>query len=79
MSLSECARICRRRGVPVVVDAAAKLPLRANVRRFMRDGADLLLYSGGKTVGGPQPSGILCGRPNLVAAWSPWRCRWMTS
>jgi len=67
-SLSDCARICHRRGVAAIIDAAAKPPLRANVRRFMRDGADLLLYSGGKAIGGPQPSGILCGRPDLVAA-----------
>ena len=66
--LAQCAQACHRRGVSVIVDAAAKMPLPANVRRFLRDGADLIVYSGGKAIGGPQPSGILCGREDLVRA-----------
>ena len=54
--------------MPVLVDAAAQLPPRANLRRFLSEGADLVAFSGGKAIGGPQASGILCGRADLVSA-----------
>jgi L-seryl-tRNA(Ser) seleniumtransferase len=55
-------------GVPVLVDAAAQLPPADNLRRFIETGADLVAFSGGKAIGGPQASGILCGRRYLVMA-----------
>lgn len=55
-------------GLPVIVDAAAQLPPRANLRRFIADGADLVVFSGGKAIGGPQSSGILAGRRDLVGS-----------
>ncbi len=66
--LHEVARVAREHGVPVLVDAAAQLPPRANLRRFLSEGADLVAFSGGKAIGGPQASGILCGRADLVSA-----------
>ena len=57
-----------RKGVPVIVDAAAELPPRANLRRFIAEGADLVVFSGGKAIGGPQASGILAGRADLIAS-----------
>ncbi|HKU98461.1 MAG TPA: aminotransferase class V-fold PLP-dependent enzyme [Vineibacter sp.] len=59
---------CRPRGVPVIVDAAAQLPPKENLRRFIAVGADLVVFSGGKALGGPQASGILAGRRDLVAS-----------
>ena len=59
---------CRPRGVPVIVDAAAQLPPKENLRRFIAMGADLVVFSGGKALGGPQASGILAGRRDLVAS-----------
>jgi L-seryl-tRNA(Ser) seleniumtransferase len=56
------------RGLPVIVDAAAQLPPRANLRRFIAAGADLVVFSGGKALGGPQASGILAGRRDLVGS-----------
>ena len=56
------------RGVPVIVDAASYLPPRANLRRFTAEGADMVIYSGGKGVRGPQGTGILCGRADLIEA-----------
>jgi len=56
------------RGVPVVVDAAAELPPKENLRRFIAEGAALVAFSGGKAIGGPQASGFLAGRRDLVAA-----------
>lgn len=56
------------RGVPVIVDAAAALPPHENLTRFIAAGADLVTYSGGKGIRGPQSSGILCGRRDLIEA-----------
>ena len=66
--LEAVIEVARARGVPVLVDAAAQLPPKANLRRFVAAGADLVVFSGGKAIGGPQASGILCGRRDLVAA-----------
>jgi D-glucosaminate-6-phosphate ammonia-lyase len=67
-ALPEVVQIARGRGIPVVVDAAAELPPIANLRRFTAEGADLVVFSGGKAIGGPQASGILAGRRDLIAA-----------
>jgi D-glucosaminate-6-phosphate ammonia-lyase len=66
--LPQVCQIAHERGVPVIVDAAAELPPRANLRRFIAEGADLVVFSGGKAIGGPQASGILAGRADLVAS-----------
>jgi L-seryl-tRNA(Ser) seleniumtransferase len=60
--------VCRTRKIPVIVDAAAQLPPKSNLRRFLEMGADLVAFSGGKAIGGPQASGILAGRRDLVGA-----------
>lgn len=60
--------IAHSRGVPVVVDAANFLPPRSNMRRFMDEGADMVAFSGGKAVRGPQGAGILLGRTELIEA-----------
>ena len=62
------ASVCRPRGLPVIVDAAAQLPPKRNMRLFVELGADLVAFSGGKAIGGPQASGILAGRRALVGA-----------
>lgn len=56
------------RGLPVIVDAAAQLPPKDNLRAFIAAGADLVLFSGGKAIGGPQSSGILAGRQDLIGS-----------
>ena len=66
--LSEVVAVARSRGVPVIVDAAAQLPPAENLKRFIAEGADLVCYSGGKAIGGPQGAGILCGRKALISA-----------
>ena len=55
-------------GLPVVVDAAAQLPPRENLWRFTQRGADLVLFSGGKGLRGPQSSGLILGRADLIEA-----------
>jgi L-seryl-tRNA(Ser) seleniumtransferase len=67
-ALPDLARVAHEAGVPVLVDAAAQLPPAANLRRFFEDGADLVCFSGGKAIGGPQASGMLAGRRDLVAS-----------
>jgi len=64
--LARVVEVAHAAGVPVIVDAAAQLPPAANLRRFTDDGADLVCYSGGKAIGGPQATGILCGRRDLI-------------
>ncbi len=66
--LSVVGEIGRAHGIPVIVDAAAELPPRSNLRRFIAEGADLVVFSGGKSIGGPQASGIIAGRGDLVAS-----------
>jgi len=65
-ALEEVVRVAHGRNVPVLVDAAAQLPPASNLKRFIAAGADLVAYSGGKAIGGPQGSGILCGRRDLI-------------
>jgi L-seryl-tRNA(Ser) seleniumtransferase len=50
------------------VDAAAQLPPKENLWRFTHMGADLVLFSGGKGLCGPQSSGLILGRKDLVQA-----------
>ena len=52
--------------LPVLVDASMNLPPRADLRRFVAAGADLVAFSGGKTIRGPQASGFLAGRAELI-------------
>jgi D-glucosaminate-6-phosphate ammonia-lyase len=59
---------CRAAGIPLIVDAAAQLPPKENLKRFIAMGVDLIAFSGGKALGGPQASGILAGRRGLVAS-----------
>lgn len=56
------------KGLPVIVDASAQLPPADNLTRYINEGAALVVFSGGKALRGPQASGILCGRRELVAA-----------
>jgi L-seryl-tRNA(Ser) seleniumtransferase len=66
--LREVVEVAHRHRLPVIVDAAAALPPRENLRRFVAEGADLVAFSGGKAIRGPQSTGILCGRRELIAA-----------
>src|SRR6185503_1752364 len=66
--LSTVVSVCKTRDIPVIVDAAAQLPPKSNLRAFLELGADLVVFSGGKAIGGPQASGILAGRRDLVGA-----------
>ena len=68
LPLPMVAEIAHRRGVPVIVDAAAQLPPKENLWRFTRMGADLAIFSGGKDLRGPQSTGLIVGRRDLIDA-----------
>src|SRR3954471_4888659 len=66
--LEEIASVCKPRGIPILVDAASEHIERPSP--WLRRGADLVVYSGGKFLRGPQTSGLLLGSKKLVeAAW----------
>lgn len=67
-ALAELCAMAKRHRIPVLVDAAAQLPPKENLSRLIDAGADLVVFSGGKAIGGPQAAGILCGRRDLVAS-----------
>ncbi len=66
LPLAELAALAHDREVPVLVDAAAELPPTGNVRRFLDQGADLVVFSGGKEICGPQSSGLIVGREPYI-------------
>jgi L-seryl-tRNA(Ser) seleniumtransferase len=68
LPLEDVISIARAHQVPVIVDAAAELPPVENIRRFNDMGADLVLFSGGKMIRGPQCSGLILGRRALIEA-----------
>ncbi|MCC6863137.1 MAG: hypothetical protein IT158_31465 [Bryobacterales bacterium] len=66
ISLEELAAVARPLHVPILVDAAAELPPLESLRHYTRAGADLVAFSGGKGLRGPQNAGLLLGRKDLV-------------
>lgn len=66
--LEQVVDVAHKHGLPVIVDAAGQLPPIANLKKFIDTGADLVAYSGGKSIRGPQSTGILCGRRDLIAS-----------
>jgi L-seryl-tRNA(Ser) seleniumtransferase len=68
LPLSQVVEIAHRAGVPVIVDASAEVPPVENLTRFIQEGADLVAFSGGKAIRGPQASGFILGRKALIEA-----------
>lgn len=68
ITLAETVAVARKHDIPVVVDGSASLQDPANLTRLIAEGADLVAHSGGKFIRGPQASGFVCGRKELIAA-----------
>jgi uncharacterized pyridoxal phosphate-dependent enzyme len=68
LSLSETLEIAHAHNVPVIVDAAAELPPKSNLWTLAAQGADLVIFSGSKDLRGPQTSGLMVGRGDLISA-----------
>jgi len=66
LSLEEVAPVVKKAGIPILVDAAADYLIVPNP--YIGAGADLVCYSGGKILRGPQSAGLLFGREDLVRA-----------
>jgi uncharacterized pyridoxal phosphate-dependent enzyme len=64
----EWIRVGKERGVLLFNDAAADVPPAARFSEYLHQGFDLVAFSGGKGLRGPQASGLLLGRPDLIAA-----------
>lgn len=68
LSLENVAGLAKPRGIPVLVDAAAENLTIPNLH--LERGATVVAYSGGKAIRGPQCSGLLLGRKDiLMSAW----------
>jgi L-seryl-tRNA(Ser) seleniumtransferase len=68
IQLAEVIAVAHAHGVPVLVDASNTLPPAEHLHAFIDQGADLVAFSGGKGLRGPQGSGILTGRGDLIRA-----------
>ncbi len=66
LPIRDVAEVAHDQGVPLIVDAAPSLTHKAIPRGILEAGADLAIFSGGKQMGGPNNSGILIGRRDLV-------------
>jgi D-glucosaminate-6-phosphate ammonia-lyase len=58
----------RKHRIPTFLDAAADTPPREHLSSYAKMGFDLVAFSGGKSLRGPQPTGLLVGRKDLVDA-----------
>src|SRR5581483_4317656 len=69
LPLDNVVAVAHAHNVPVLVDAAAQIPPIANLWHFTRElGADVAIFSGGKGLRGPQSSGLVLGRRDLIEA-----------
>ena len=66
--VERAVEIAHAHEVPVIIDASVALPPASNLRRFIDIGADLVSFSGGKHLQGPQASGMLAGRRDLITS-----------
>lgn len=68
LPFAEVVRIAQAHAIPTIVDAASTVPPIDHLRQWSRWGADLVIFSGGKGLRGPQDSGLLAGRADLIVA-----------
>ncbi|MBA2301445.1 MAG: aminotransferase class V-fold PLP-dependent enzyme [Acidobacteria bacterium] len=64
----EFVRLGKKHGVPTFNDAAADVPPVENFWKYTKMGFDLVTFSGGKGIRGPQSAGLLLGRKDLIEA-----------
>ena len=66
LPLKTVIKIAHKHNAPIIVDAATENPPKKSLKRFIEMGVDLVVLSGGKEVRGPNNSGILAGRKDLI-------------
>ena len=64
----EFAQLGKKHSIPTMNDAAADVPPVENLWKYTAMGFDLVAFSGGKGIRGPQSAGLLLGRKDLIAA-----------
>ena len=68
ISREDWIRVAHKHGVPCFNDAAADTPPISNLWKYTQMGFDLVTFSGGKGIRGPQNAGLLLGRKDLIQA-----------
>jgi L-seryl-tRNA(Ser) seleniumtransferase len=68
ISREDWVRVAHQHGVPCFNDAAADVPPISNLWNYTQMGFDLVAFSGGKGLRGPQCSGLLLGKKDLIDA-----------
>jgi len=66
LPLDTFMEVAHGNGVPVIVDAAPDLRPKKILTHYIEKGVDLVVFSGGKHLGGPNNTGILAGRKDLI-------------
>src|ERR1700754_2067967 len=68
ISHADFVAVAKKHNIPTLLDAAADVPPVENLFKFQKIGFDLVTFSGGKMIRGPQSAGLLFGRKDLITA-----------
>ena len=68
LPVEEIVPILHKKGIPLIVDAAAEIPPKSNILKYLEIGASMVIFSGGKEIRGPQSSGVILGKQSLIEA-----------
>ena len=70
LDLEATLEVAHKKGIPVIVDAAAQVPPVENLWKITQMGATAVLFSGGKDLRGPQSSGLIVGKKDFLATFT---------
>ncbi|MCR8556603.1 aminotransferase class V-fold PLP-dependent enzyme [Mucilaginibacter sp. BJC16-A38] len=68
ISHEDFVAVAKKHKIPTLLDAAADVPPVENLFKYQKIGFDLVTFSGGKMIRGPQSAGLLFGRKDLITA-----------
>lgn len=68
LGVEKTAEIAHEFNIPLIIDASAVLPPMENLYKFIDHGADMIAFSGGKGIRGPQDTGFIAGNNDLIEA-----------